>query len=133
MAHVNTAGVHVPLWMDSTMSSIGWGVDRTNYPMQEGTFFGDIIDTGALTATSKPGVTAPVGYYCDGAGYPAGANGVVAGRIGGTSRARHISTRTATARSARPRRRGRSLLVRRVRQLSGRLELQPAGGMPGRL
>jgi len=88
MAHVNTAGVHVPLWLDSATQlsngtlPIGWGVDRTNYPMQEGTFFGDIIDTGTLTGISKPSVTAPVGFYCDGAGYPAGASGVVAGRLG---------------------------------------------------
>ena len=47
MAHVNTAGVHVPLWLDSNDAAIGWGIDRTNFPMQEGTFFGDILDTGA--------------------------------------------------------------------------------------
>ena len=82
IAHVNTSGVHVPLWLDSNDPSIGWGIDRVNYPMQEGTFFGDILDTGALTNLSKPGVTAPVAYYCDGAGFPGGANGVVAGRIG---------------------------------------------------
>ncbi|HLK92091.1 MAG TPA: RICIN domain-containing protein, partial [Polyangia bacterium] len=82
MAHINTAGVHVPLWLDSNDPSIGWGVDRTNYPMQEGTFFGDILDTGLLTNLSKPGVTAPVAYFCDGAGFPGGASGVVAGRLG---------------------------------------------------
>jgi hypothetical protein len=82
LAHVNTAGVHVPLWLDSNDTAIGWGVDRTNYPMQEGTFFGDIIDTGSLSAISKPGVTAPVAYYCDGAGFASGASGVVAGRLG---------------------------------------------------
>jgi hypothetical protein len=82
MASVNTAGVHVPLWMDSNDSVIGWGIDRVNYPMQEGTFFGDILDTGSLASISKPGVTAPVAYYCDGAGFPAGASGVVAGRLG---------------------------------------------------
>ena len=26
MAHINTAGVHVPLWMDSESTAIGWGV-----------------------------------------------------------------------------------------------------------
>src|SRR5262249_25136691 len=82
IAHVNTAGVHVPLWLDSLDNAIGWGVDRTNYPMQEGTFLGDIIDPGPLTQISKPGVTAPVAFFCDGAGYPAGASGVVAGRLG---------------------------------------------------
>jgi hypothetical protein len=82
MAHVNTAGVHVPLWLDSPDPAIGWGVDRVNYPMQEGTFFGDILDTGSLANLGMPGVTAPVGYYCDGAGFPAGAAGIVAGRLG---------------------------------------------------
>jgi hypothetical protein len=82
MANVNTAGVHIPIWLDSNDPAIGWGVDRVNYPMQEGTFFGDIIDTGPLTATSKPTLTGPVAYYCDGAGYPAGASGIVAGRLG---------------------------------------------------
>ena len=82
IAHVNTAGVHVPLWLDSNDPSIGWGVDRVNYPMQEGTFFGDIMDTGTLTNIGKPTVVGPVGYYCDGAGFPGGASGVVAGRLG---------------------------------------------------
>ena len=50
--------------------------------MQEGTFFGDIIDTGALSSIGKPTVTAPAAYYCDGAGFPTGASGVVAGRLG---------------------------------------------------
>jgi hypothetical protein len=50
--------------------------------MQEGTFFGDVVDTGSLANMSKPGVTAPVAYYCDGAGFPAGAAGTVAGRLG---------------------------------------------------
>ena len=53
MAHVNTAGVHVPLWLDANDPAIGWGIDRVNYPMQEGTFFGDIIDTG-LGNIGKP-------------------------------------------------------------------------------
>ena len=56
MAHVNTSGVHVPLWLDSNDPAIGWGIDRVNYPMQEGTFFGDIIDTGPLTNIGKPSV-----------------------------------------------------------------------------
>ena len=59
-----------------TTRAIGWGVDRVNYPMQEGTFFGDIIDTGPLTSLGKPNVDGPVAYYCDGAGFPAGASGV---------------------------------------------------------
>ncbi|HEY6475150.1 MAG TPA: RICIN domain-containing protein, partial [Polyangia bacterium] len=84
MAHINTAGVHVPIWLDSNDTSIGWGVDRTNFPMQEGTFFGDILDTGPMNNLSKPTVIAPVAYYCDGAGFPAGLGGIVAGRLGAT-------------------------------------------------
>ena len=60
MAHVNTAGIHVPLWLDASDPAIGWGVDRVNYPMQEGTFFGDIIDTGSLATIGKPSLTGPV-------------------------------------------------------------------------
>jgi len=87
MAHVNTAGIHVPLWMDSGAvvngtTPVGWGIDRTNYPMQEGTFFGDILDSGSLTNIGKGQITGPAAYFCDGAGYPAGAAGVVAGRLG---------------------------------------------------
>jgi hypothetical protein len=39
MAHVNTSGVHVPIWLDSAASTIGWGIDKTNFPFQEGSFF----------------------------------------------------------------------------------------------
>jgi hypothetical protein len=77
MAHINTSGVHVPLWMDSESPKIGWGVSP-NYPKQEGTFFGNIIMTGNLSALSMPNVTAPVAYFCEGAGIAAG---VVAGRL----------------------------------------------------
>jgi hypothetical protein len=77
MAHINTSGVHVPLWLDSEAPQIGWGVNP-NYPKQEGTFFGNIIMTGSLSALAMPGVNAPVAYYCEGAGISAG---VVAGRL----------------------------------------------------
>jgi len=82
MAHINTAGIHVPLWLDASHSSIGWGLDKTNFPFNEGTFFGNIIGTGDLAYASKPGVTGPVAYFCDGAGFTAGSSGVVAGRLG---------------------------------------------------
>jgi hypothetical protein len=82
MAHINTAGVHVPIWLDSSDTAIGWGVDRTNYPMQEGTFFGDLFDTGSLSNIGKQQINGPAAYYCEGAGFPTGANGVVAGRLG---------------------------------------------------
>ena len=73
MAHINTAGVHVPIWLDTQNPAIGWGIDKVNYPFQEGSFFGNIIQTGALSSVGKPSVNGPVGYYCDGAGFAGGA------------------------------------------------------------
>jgi hypothetical protein len=67
MAHVNTSGQHVPLFLTGE-GSVGWGRDITHYPMEEGTFVGDLFPSP------------PVGKYCTGRGY--GAN-TVAGRIGG--------------------------------------------------
>jgi hypothetical protein len=77
MAHINTSGVHVPLWMTSEAPAIGWGVS-SSYPKQEGTFFGNIIMTGNLASLGMPGVNAPAAYFCEGAGITAG---VVAGRL----------------------------------------------------
>ena len=79
MAHVNTAGVHIPIWMASEAPQIGWGLDLVNYPKQEGTFFGNIIETGDLTQMGMAGVTGPVAYFCEGAGF---ADGTVQGRLG---------------------------------------------------
>lgn len=77
MAHINTSGVHVPLWITSESPSIGWGTSPS-YPKQEGTFFGNILMTGNLTSIAMPGVMGPVAYFCEGAGITAG---VVAGRL----------------------------------------------------
>jgi hypothetical protein len=68
MAHVNTTGIHVPLWLDAAKSNIGWG-QSSLYPNQEGSFFGNIF------------VSPPKAYYCEGRGF---AQGVVPGRIGAT-------------------------------------------------
>jgi hypothetical protein len=57
LAHINTAGAHVPLWIvadDNTQPQIGWSLDA-RYPNQEGAFFGNIF--------SSP----PKQYYCNGA------------------------------------------------------------------
>jgi len=78
LAHINTSGVHVPLWLASESSTIGWSLDQTNYPSQEGTFFGNIMTTGNLSNLGMPNVTAPVAYFCEGAGISAG---VVSGRL----------------------------------------------------
>src|SRR6185312_4630778 len=82
MAHVNTAGVPVPLWLDAQTPAIGWGIDKVNFPFQEGSFFGNIIATGSLSGQGHPTATAPLAYYCDGAGFAGGSAGVVAGRLG---------------------------------------------------
>jgi hypothetical protein len=61
LAHVNTAGVHIPLWMVSNNSAVGWGLDPS-YPNEEATFFGNIFTAGAH-GTSQ--TTVPM-YYCAG-------------------------------------------------------------------
>ncbi|HMF41823.1 MAG TPA: ricin-type beta-trefoil lectin domain protein [Polyangia bacterium] len=89
MAHINTAGIHIPIWLDADFarsadgtSGIGWGIDTTNFPRQEGSFFGNLMATGSLANVGMPTVTAPVAYYCDGDGFAQGPNGDVAGRLG---------------------------------------------------
>ena len=58
----------------------------------------------ALARLSKPSITAPVAYYCDGAGFPTGASGVVAGPPRRQPERRSLyRTRSAAARSARTR------------------------------
>jgi hypothetical protein len=68
MAHVNTAGVHIPLWLDAATPSVGWGRSPT-YSHQEGSFFGNVF------------VSPPKAYYCNGKDF---AVGVVPGRLGAT-------------------------------------------------
>jgi hypothetical protein len=69
VAHINTAGIHVPLWIvadPSYQPQIGWGLSAS-YPAQEGSFFGNIF------------VSPPVMYYCNGRNYNVD---VVPGRVG---------------------------------------------------
>ena len=66
LAHVNTTGQHIALWLVSTSPAVGWGQDPS-YPYQEGTFFGNIFESP------------PKAYYCDGKDH---AFGVVPGRLG---------------------------------------------------
>ena len=66
LAHVNTTGQHISLWLDSASPAIGWGRDG-NFPYQEGTFYGNIFQSP------------PKAYYCDGRDH---AFGVVPGRLG---------------------------------------------------
>ena len=73
MAHVNTTGVHIPLWLTSPMTPIGWG-QSSFYPTQEGTFFGQIMLTNTAYNLDA--------YYCNG---PSVASDVVPGRLGSTT------------------------------------------------
>jgi len=69
VAHINTAGVNIPLWIvanPSQQPQIGWGLSSA-FPKQEGSFFGNIF------------VSPPVMNYCDGDNVN---DGVVPGRIG---------------------------------------------------
>jgi hypothetical protein len=72
MAHVNTAGVNIPLWMVSDHPNVGWGRSRY-YPNQEGSFFGNIFVKNSYGVVEA--------YYCNGANF---ASGVVPGRLGAT-------------------------------------------------
>jgi hypothetical protein len=65
LAHVNTSGVHIPIWLDGE-GAIGWG-QNTSYPYQEGSFFGNIF------------VNPPKGYFCNGKDFD---SGTVPGRLG---------------------------------------------------
>ena len=65
MAHINTTGQHIPIYLDG-VAPLGWGRDSA-FPIQEGTFIGDLF------------ASPPVARYCGGRGF--GSN-VVAGRIG---------------------------------------------------
>jgi len=66
LAHVNTTGTNIPLWIVGNVPGVGWGLSESN-PNQEGSFFGNIF------------VDPPIAYYCNGEGFD---QGVVPGRIG---------------------------------------------------
>lgn len=66
LAHINTSGRHISLWLDSDNPAIGYG-QSTLYPYQEGSFFGNIFESP------------PQAYYCNGKDFELG---VVPGRLG---------------------------------------------------
>jgi len=73
MARLNSAGMHVPLWMDAAPAAIGWG-QNASYPVQEGAYFGNVMranSDGTLHA-----------WYCEGRDYT---KGIVPGRLGADS------------------------------------------------
>jgi hypothetical protein len=70
MAHINTSGVHIPLWLVSPLSAIGWGTSA-QYPNREGTFFGNLF-----TPNTDGSFNA---FYCNGPGF---SKDTVPGRLG---------------------------------------------------
>jgi hypothetical protein len=66
LAHVNTTGQHISIWIDGDSPAIGWG-KSSSFPYQEGSFYGNIF------------VSAPKAYYCNGADFD---QGMVPGRLG---------------------------------------------------
>jgi hypothetical protein len=70
MAHINTTGVHIPLWMTAPMTSVGWG-QSPYYPTSEGTFFGQIFLVNPAYNLDA--------YFCNG---PSVTSDVVPGRLG---------------------------------------------------
>jgi hypothetical protein len=70
LAHVNTAGIHVPIWIVGQNSYLGWG-QSPSYPNQEGTFFGNIFQPNTAGKIDA--------YYCEGPGFD---KTVVDGRLG---------------------------------------------------
>jgi hypothetical protein len=62
LAHVNTSGLHIPLWIVAEDTAVGWGQDP-EFPNQEASFFGNVFMRGAHgTDPTK----VPM-YYCTGA------------------------------------------------------------------
>jgi hypothetical protein len=66
LAHVNTTGRHIPLWIVGDSQAIGWG-QSPDFPYQEGSFFGNIF------------TSPPTAFYCNGQDFD---QGVVPGRLG---------------------------------------------------
>jgi hypothetical protein len=71
MAHINTAGVHIPLWLDSPASAVGFG-QSSDYPNQEGTYFGNLFSPNPTSGKIDA-------FYCNGPGFAAS---TVPGRLG---------------------------------------------------
>lgn len=66
LAHVNTTGQHIAIWLDGDSPAIGWG-QNSRFPFQEGSFFGNLF------------VSPPHAYFCNGKDFD---RGVVPGRLG---------------------------------------------------
>jgi hypothetical protein len=46
MAHVNTQGANIPIWVVGQHPNVGWGQDP-DFVNQEGTYFGNVFQLGA--------------------------------------------------------------------------------------
>jgi hypothetical protein len=68
MAHVNTSGQHIGLWIVGSSPALGWGY-TSDFPYQEGSFFGNIF------------ISPPVANYCNGSDFN---SAIVPGRLGAT-------------------------------------------------
>jgi hypothetical protein len=66
LAHVNTTGQHIALWLDGDSPAMGWG-QSPSFPYQEGSFYGNIF------------ISPPKAYYCNGKDFD---QGMVPGRLG---------------------------------------------------
>ena len=71
LAHVNTSGISIPLWMVSPATAIGWG-QSVQFPNREGTFFGNIFGANPKTGTVDA-------FFCNGPGFT---TDTVPGRLG---------------------------------------------------
>jgi hypothetical protein len=66
LAHVNTTGQNIALWLTGDSSAIGWGTS-TDYPYREGSFFGNLFQNP------------PRAHFCSGLDYN---QATVPGRLG---------------------------------------------------
>ncbi len=75
LAHVNTTGQNVSIFVDGDHPALGWG-QNSSYPYQEGSFFGNIF------------TSPPTANYCNGKDFD---KGLVAGRIGATAGSPYVN------------------------------------------
>ena len=88
ISRINSAGMHVPLWMVGATTQIGWGYDP-GYPAQEGSYFGNVMRAGSDGSLHA--------YYCNGRDY---SKALVPGRLGADDTSTSTRTRSARVRSA---------------------------------
>jgi hypothetical protein len=80
MAHINSSGTHIPLWMTTPdMGTTGWGTSPS-FPTREGTFFGQLMVVNQYYAQDA--------YYCNG---PGADQNMVPGRLGDTTATTYVN------------------------------------------